>query len=342
MQLHWHSNPYFGNMARTISCRFKQLRVGLKKWSKELSQLKKIIHNCSWVLEILDALEDQRSLSIIERNFRKLVKIHMQQMLVAKWIYWKQRNTVRWMKFGDDENTMLFHAMATISFKRNFIASLTLSDDSVIFDHSLKAGALWSSFKERVGVSEFVGISYDLDNLISLAQLQGLDDPFTQEEINAAVKDMASDHAPGPDGFSECFMKKCWHIISGDFYKFCDDFFNGLVNLECINGSYIALVPKNDSPMSVNDYRPISLLNLSLKLLTKLLANRLRRVILSVIHANQYGFIKGRTIHDCLAWAFQFLHIFHHSKKEIVILHLDFEKAFDKVEHPVIFGNDEA
>jgi retron-type reverse transcriptase len=66
------------------------------------------------------------------------------------------------------------------------------------------------------------------------------------------------------------------------------------------------------------------------------LANKLQKVILSVIHANQYGFLKGRIIQDFLAWAFQFLHLCHHNKKEIVIVKLDFEKAFDKVEHQAI------
>lgn len=87
---------------------------------------------------------------------------------------------------------------------------------------------------------------------------------------------MPIDHAPGPDGFNGKFFKKCWGIIENDFKKPYRDFAVGTLNLTSINDSFIILVPKKESPQIVQDYKPISLLNSALKLLTKLVANRLQ------------------------------------------------------------------
>jgi hypothetical protein len=75
-----------------------------------------------------------------------------------------------------------------------------------------------------------------------------------------------------------------------------------------VNNSFITQVPKVNTPTTLNDFRPISLLNGVVKIITKLMGDRLQSVILSLVHKNQYGFIKSRTIQDCLAWAYEYIY----------------------------------
>jgi hypothetical protein len=149
---------------------------------------------------------------------------------------------------------------------------------------------------------------FDLETLLQAADhLQCPTEPFTRAGIDSVVKNLPSDKSPGPDGFNTDFVKKCWPIIKQDFYDLYAAFQQGYLCLQSLNGSHITLIPKIDGARKVSDFRPISLLNTSIKIITKLLANRLQTVIMDLIHKNQYGFIKSRTTQDCLAWSFEYL-----------------------------------
>ena len=125
-------------------------------------------------------------------------------------------------------------------------------------------------------------------------------------------------------------------MIKFDFYRLIQEFWEGSLNLQSINDAFITLIPKTNALEGPNDYRPISLLNTCFKLITNLLANRLQTKILGLVHVNQYGFLKTRTIQYCVAWGYEYIHQCTNFGREADILKLDFAKAFDTIGHQAL------
>lgn len=117
-----------------------------------------------------------------------------------------------------------------------------------------------------------------------------------EEEILVALRESSLTKAPGPDGFNAGWLKKMWHIISGKVMEFFQYFHYSASLLKGSNSSFVALIPKNHSPDSLNNFRPISLINCSIKLLLKVLANGLKPCRSKIISEEQTAFLKGRNI----------------------------------------------
>ena len=88
-----------------------------------------------------------------------------------------------------------------------------------------------------------------------------------------------SDKTPGLDGLNFKFIKEFWEIIKVDVLRFMDEFFvHGTLPKGC-NASFIALIPKVTEPQNLNEYRPISLVGSIYKIVSKVLAWRLKEVL---------------------------------------------------------------
>lgn len=170
-----------------------------------------------------------------------------------------------------------------------------------------------------------------LNSQISVKESEELERKFTISEVEAALHSLGSDKAPRPGGFNNLFIKNFWPYIKDKVMECFHIFEQAYVLPKGFNSSFIALVPKVLSPLAVQDYRPISLLNNMSKLLTKVLATRMEKLSDKLFEGNQYGFIKGRQTAESILIVNEVAHLLKTQKESGIILKLDFEKAFDSV-----------
>lgn len=107
---------------------------------------------------------------------------------------------------------------------------------------------------------------------------------------------MKTNSAPGPNGFGVSFFKRYWDSVKGDITSMFSDFYKGILDIKRLNYGVITLVPKIKEANVIKQYRPICLLNVDYKWITKTLTNRLVLVARKIVDPNQTCFIKGRNI----------------------------------------------
>jgi hypothetical protein len=167
---------------------------------------------------------------------------------------------------------------------------------------------------------------------------RALSTPFTSEDILNTVHGMKSLAAPGPDGLPAKFYQQYWPTIGSDITAICLDILNNGGDPSQYNHTNICLIPKNKTPTSPKDFRPISLCNVILKLITKTIANKIKPLLPNIISDNQSAFIPGRLITDNTLIAFDIFHYLKHTNRKngFVAIKTDMAKAYDRLEWPFI------
>ena len=128
------------------------------------------------------------------------------------------------------------------------------------------------------------------------------------------------------------FYQKFWHVVDNDVVNAMLEFLNDEVMLPDLNHTNIVLIPKVKNPEKMSEYRPISLCNVVYKIISKVLVNRLKQVLLDIISPTQSAFVPSRLITNNVIVAYEALHSMHARKKGktgSLALKLDVSKAYD-------------
>jgi len=198
--------------------------------------------------------------------------------------------------------------------------------------HEEKAQCVFQYFNDRLGAQQARAVTVDWNQFeLTRHDLQHLEAEFTEDELNATVPDIASDKAPGPDGFIGSFYKASWDIIrdllaaANYFYSNHDQHFN------LLNNANIVLLPKKEDASTVGDFRPISLSHSVAKIISKMLATRLSSDLDTLVSRAQSAFIRKRSIQDNFLYTQNIIRELLRTGKPTLFLKLDIAKAFDTV-----------
>jgi hypothetical protein len=277
---------------------------------------------------IFATTESKINLLHLEKRRNKLLK--------EKEESWRLKSRAIWLESGD-ENTKFFQAFAKGRKNINTIWQLKDSAGNLetTFEGMSKLGKNYfqNLFKAetQASIEEVVQVAQFFPRFVEEADNRLLMEEVTEKELLEVLHSFQKDKIPGPDGWTIEFFLGCYEIVGPDLLKMIEDTRTSGRIPQSLNSTFLALIPKMDNPETLDDFRPISLCNCAYKIVSKVIARRIKRILSKNILEQQFGFLEGRQIHEAIGIAQEGLHSMKTRSLKGAVLKIDLSKSYDRV-----------
>jgi len=328
----WQSYPAERNAILNLKVKLKLLKGDLKIWNREV--FGNLNTTKDGILREIEAFDNQdEDGGSVARGRMERLELLSQLGEVDRKIdsLISQKARACWFKYGDS-CTKFFHSSLRWRRLRNEVKGVEVGGQWCEEPATVRAEAK-KLFENRFKATRDFGVRLDEVEFKTLSPEDNLflTSGFKEDEVKDAVWHCEGSKSPGPDGFNFNFIKESWEFLKDEFVKALAVFHDtGSIPKGC-NASFIALVPKVKDPCSLEQYRPISLVGALYKVIAKVLAERIKKVLNSVIDESQSAFLKGRGILDSVLMANEVVEDLRRRERSGICLKVDFEKAYDSV-----------
>ncbi len=248
------------------------------------------------------------------------------------------RSKIKWVNEGE-RSTKYFYNLEKSRQSSNVIrqikdeiGNIQTLDEDILSEIKKFYKKLFSSKNiTQEDINEYLD-SVETINTLNQTQKDSCDQQITKKEITKVIENLKNGKSPGCDGLTTEFYKKYWHEISDLFMNMVNETYEKGEMPYTLRKAILALLFKKGDKTLIKNYRPISLTNYDYKIICFVLANRLQKVLDSIIHKDQSGYIKKRYIGSNARLLEDYFEHCESAQIPGILLFLDFEKAFDSVE----------
>ena len=285
---------------------------------------------------------DQETLEKYEAAKDKLKRIHDTRGKEAIF-----RSKTKWFEQGE-KPTKYFFNLEKNNYEKKLIREVKSENDEVI-SNFVQVNKEIENFYSKMYTSKITGnntsdVSEHNNNIhkfieglnipqLNVEEQESLEKDLTFEELKDALTSFTDNKSTGEDGFTKEFYEAFFDLLWKDLLNSYNDAFNkGSLSVSQKRGT-ITLIPKGDENLSdLKNWRPISLLNIDYKILSKVLAKRMEQHLPKLIHSDQTGFVNGRYIGQNIRLLSDIMEFSDSKNFQGILLFVDFEKAFDTLE----------